>query len=67
MLFTLSPNMARMSLSGGAVVPDAVARGQGRPRIGRGGRLIFDRANALTYDELSSASPDGDDGVSVKF
>jgi len=67
MLFTLSPNMARMSLSGGPVLPDAVVRGQGCARIGRGGRLIFDRTNALTYDELSTASPGGDDGVSVKL
>lgn len=62
MLFTLPPNMARMSLGGDPALPDALARGQGRPRIGRGGRLIFDRVHALTHEELSG-SVQNDDGV----
>ncbi|EIE24666.1 hypothetical protein COCSUDRAFT_41002 [Coccomyxa subellipsoidea C-169] len=61
MLFTLPPNMARMSLGGDPALPDALARGQGCPRIGRGGRLIFDRVHALTHEELSG-SAQNDDG-----
>ena len=63
MLFMLPPNMARMSLGSDAALPDALARGQGRARIGRGGRLIFDRVHTLTHEELSSAGQN-DDGVS---
>ncbi|CAL8467691.1 g7229 [Coccomyxa elongata] len=62
MLFTLPPNMARMSLGFDAALPDMLARGQARPRIGRGGRLIFDRVSALTLEEFNTAghSDEGD-------
>ena len=63
MLFTLPPNMARMSLGGDAALPDMLARGQARPRIGRGGRLIFDRVSAITLEEFNTTGH-SDEGVS---
>jgi hypothetical protein len=61
MLFTLTPDIAAMSLDARAGLPEAVTRGHARPRVGRGGRLLFDRVHFLSYDELEAPAPCHDD------
>ncbi len=59
MLFAQTPDIGSMSLGEG--LPEAVTRGHARPRIGRGGRLLFDRVHPFSYDQLAAFAAGNDE------
>ena len=65
MMFTVPPQPAWLALPASGL-PEGVRSRPAHARIGRGGRLPFDRVHPLSYDPLNGvAHPDA--GVSCKL
>ena len=55
MMFTVPPQQSWLALSGSGL-PEGLRSRPAHARIGRGGRLLFDRVHPLTYDPLNGAA-----------
>jgi len=61
-MFTVPPQQSWLALPG-SDLPNGLRSGHSHARVGRGGRLLFDRVHPLTYDPLNG-SAHADNGVS---
>ena len=55
MMFTVPPQQTWLALPASGL-PEGLRSRPAHARIGRGGRLLFDRVHPLTYDPLNGAA-----------